>query len=187
MRRQKCDRKDPCTRCVQNNEAATCSRKWQDGYDPRVHRMYPKARALQSPENTTRPGSPVSIGEEVARKGAQDPSLVTNAATSQRPFPSEPTYHDLANINRSQPFLSIPLETNIRRSLPDSSPFCRVRDKPTSSGFPADEGFDKSNTLICNVPSIMDSLAGAEGVANGTGHAYAGICPSKLSNNNFKV
>ena len=40
VRHAKCDRKEPCTRCVGNNKADSCSREWQDGrYDP--HRIYP--------------------------------------------------------------------------------------------------------------------------------------------------
>ena len=42
MRRQKCDKKQPCSRCVQANEAANCSRNWDGGYDPSIHRAYPK-------------------------------------------------------------------------------------------------------------------------------------------------
>lgn len=46
QRRQKCDRnktgKAPCTRCVQNNEGHLCSTVWAGGYDPSVHRKYPR-------------------------------------------------------------------------------------------------------------------------------------------------
>ena len=41
----KCDRKQPCTRCVRKNEANSCSREWQDGrYDPQMYRIYPKSK-----------------------------------------------------------------------------------------------------------------------------------------------
>ena len=41
----KCDRKQPCTRCIRNNEADSCSREWQNGrYDPQVHRVCPKCK-----------------------------------------------------------------------------------------------------------------------------------------------
>ena len=41
----KCDRRQPCTRCVRNNEANSCSREWQNGrYDPQVDRIYPKCK-----------------------------------------------------------------------------------------------------------------------------------------------
>ncbi|KAH7402463.1 hypothetical protein BKA66DRAFT_404581 [Pyrenochaeta sp. MPI-SDFR-AT-0127] len=42
QRRQKCDRKAPCTRCVQNSEGHLCTTKWVEGYDPSVHRKYPR-------------------------------------------------------------------------------------------------------------------------------------------------
>ncbi|KAJ4984140.1 C6 zinc finger domain containing protein [Stagonosporopsis vannaccii] len=46
QRRQKCDRsktgKAPCSRCVQNNEGHLCSTVWAGGYDPSVHRKYPR-------------------------------------------------------------------------------------------------------------------------------------------------
>lgn len=42
QRRQKCDRKAPCTRCVQNGEGHVCTTKWLDGYNPSVHRKYPR-------------------------------------------------------------------------------------------------------------------------------------------------
>ncbi|UPX13805.1 uncharacterized protein EKO05_0004304 [Ascochyta rabiei] len=46
QRRQKCDRsktgKAPCSRCVQNNEGHLCSTTWAGGYDPSVHRKYPR-------------------------------------------------------------------------------------------------------------------------------------------------
>ncbi|KAH6620067.1 hypothetical protein C7974DRAFT_225652 [Boeremia exigua] len=46
QRRQKCDRsktgKAPCSRCVQNNEGHLCSTVWNGGYDPTVHRKYPR-------------------------------------------------------------------------------------------------------------------------------------------------
>ena len=33
----------PCTRCVQAGEAEECTRTWTNGYDPRIHRSYPKS------------------------------------------------------------------------------------------------------------------------------------------------
>ncbi|OAL56961.1 hypothetical protein IQ07DRAFT_527473, partial [Pyrenochaeta sp. DS3sAY3a] len=42
QRRQKCDRKSPCSRCVQNHEGHLCTTKWVDGYNPTVHRKYPR-------------------------------------------------------------------------------------------------------------------------------------------------
>ncbi|KAL6702682.1 hypothetical protein ACN47E_001229 [Coniothyrium glycines] len=42
QRRQKCDRKEPCTRCVQNNEGHLCTTTWLNGYNPSLHRKYPR-------------------------------------------------------------------------------------------------------------------------------------------------
>lgn len=51
MRRQKCDRKSPCTRCVQNKEGHLCTTEWTNGYNPAVHRKYPRK---SSPTTTQR-------------------------------------------------------------------------------------------------------------------------------------
>ncbi|KAF2709681.1 MFS general substrate transporter [Pleomassaria siparia CBS 279.74] len=42
MRRQKCDKKKPCSRCVLNKESHLCTTEWTDGYNPNVHRKYPR-------------------------------------------------------------------------------------------------------------------------------------------------
>lgn len=43
MRRQKCDKQQPCSRCVAAGEGHRCTRVWQGGYDASVHRQYPKS------------------------------------------------------------------------------------------------------------------------------------------------
>ena len=43
MRRQKCDRNLPCSRCIKRGEPDKCSREWpKEGYDPKKHRTYPR-------------------------------------------------------------------------------------------------------------------------------------------------
>ena len=42
MRRQKCDRQSPCSRCVKRGEGDKCTRTWPGQYDPKVHRIYPR-------------------------------------------------------------------------------------------------------------------------------------------------
>ena len=43
MRRQKCDRNSPCSRCIKRGEPEKCTREWpKEGYDPRKHRTYPR-------------------------------------------------------------------------------------------------------------------------------------------------
>ncbi len=59
QRRQKCDRKAPCTRCVQNNEGHLCTTKWVNGYNPNIHRKYPrKLSAAGSSDNSSSGLSP---------------------------------------------------------------------------------------------------------------------------------
>lgn len=43
LRRQKCDRQLPCTRCVNAGAGSECSRTWPEKYNPSIHRKYPKA------------------------------------------------------------------------------------------------------------------------------------------------
>jgi hypothetical protein len=57
QRRQKCDRKAPCTRCVQNNEGHLCTTKWVNGYDPRVHRKYPRRSSPTASSGSDTPSS----------------------------------------------------------------------------------------------------------------------------------
>lgn len=54
QRRQRCDRKEPCTRCVQNGEGHLCATKWAEGYNPSIHRKYPKK---VSPNPTWQPAA----------------------------------------------------------------------------------------------------------------------------------
>jgi hypothetical protein len=57
MKRQKCDRQTPCSRCIQNKEAHLCTTEWTNGYDPAVHRRYPRkamsATVSQNPVGET--------------------------------------------------------------------------------------------------------------------------------------
>ncbi|PVH97630.1 hypothetical protein DM02DRAFT_674005 [Periconia macrospinosa] len=75
QRRQKCDRKSPCTRCVQNKEAHLCTMEWSAGYNPAVHRKYP--RKVSS--SRTR----ASSGEETSSSVIPSP----NDAQPQRSMP----------------------------------------------------------------------------------------------------
>ncbi|KAF2109153.1 hypothetical protein BDV96DRAFT_240049 [Lophiotrema nucula] len=63
MRRQKCDRKTPCSRCVQNREAHLCTTEWTEGYNPNVHRKYPRKGSTpnrQTSHNGNWPSTPLS-------------------------------------------------------------------------------------------------------------------------------
>lgn len=51
MRRQKCDRGQPCGRCMRRGEPEKCTREWpKDGYNPRIHRTYPRTNKLNNPD-----------------------------------------------------------------------------------------------------------------------------------------
>ncbi|KAF2132033.1 hypothetical protein P153DRAFT_354686 [Dothidotthia symphoricarpi CBS 119687] len=52
QRRQKCDRKSPCTRCILNDERDLCTTKWVHGYNPSVHRKYPRRQDLEGQDQS---------------------------------------------------------------------------------------------------------------------------------------
>jgi len=60
MKRQKCDRQTPCSRCIQNKEPHLCTTEWTNGYNPAVHRKYPRkpltATPSQNPAGETNGG-----------------------------------------------------------------------------------------------------------------------------------
>lgn len=63
LRRQKCDRKVPCSRCVQRGIPDSCTLRWPGGrYDARVHRAYQKSSREAAPhpqvESTLSKGEP---------------------------------------------------------------------------------------------------------------------------------
>ncbi|KEF54533.1 uncharacterized protein A1O9_09700 [Exophiala aquamarina CBS 119918] len=99
MRRQKCDRNIPCGRCVKRGDADKCSREWPGGgYNPKVHRTYPRSStgAAHSPDGKEH--SPTEINND-AEAGIH-PSLRTPASTSSS-GPS-PQVHSLPKP-RTQP------------------------------------------------------------------------------------
>lgn len=75
MRRQKCDRKQPCSRCVQADETDSCTRVWDGGYDARTHRAYPRAAFHQGTPGprtpTARPPKTTSPYQSLADHGRQ--------------------------------------------------------------------------------------------------------------------
>lgn len=96
MRRQKCDRNVPCGRCVKRGDAAKCTREWpQGGYDPKVHRIYPRTsvKSNSSPSATT--GSPSAGGAQSVPESAGTPSIKRRPSATSRPTPQAqlpPTY-----------------------------------------------------------------------------------------------
>jgi hypothetical protein len=74
QRRQKCDRQTPCGRCVANNEASECTTEWVHGYNPNVHRKYPRN------VSTTSKGKHLKNGLDASR------SLPSNQQSNELPL-----------------------------------------------------------------------------------------------------
>ena len=164
MRRQKCDRKDPCTRCVENNEASSCSRKWQDGYDPRLHRTYPKSKAVQLSENTN-PAPTGPVRDEVPQNAGRDTSLMHHVATTQGPYSSHPTFHDTTNMTGAQPLSGTTFANNVRQMVPNGFRLFEAGNEPTPSAL----------------PTLMNPhVSAAENSANVAGPSHANFGPRDI-------
>ncbi|KAH8723913.1 hypothetical protein GQ44DRAFT_619162 [Phaeosphaeriaceae sp. PMI808] len=83
QRRQKCDRKSPCSRCTQHKEAHLCTTQWGQGYNPSIHRRYPRKPSLtgQSADGS----SDISL---VLVESTSDLQLEQSDATSNSTAPS---------------------------------------------------------------------------------------------------
>lgn len=99
MRRQKCDRNQPCSRCIKRGEPDKCTREWpKGGYDPKRHRVYPRPEkdgegAGDSPVSGEGEGrqhehdhdenemSPIGVSGGRMRNG----SMVSSASGQQQP------------------------------------------------------------------------------------------------------
>ena len=165
MRRQKCDRKFPCTRCIQNKEASSCSREWQDGYDPRLHRTYPKCKAVQSSDNNV-PSGLTSNG--VRQTLGQDRPLMQNVTLTQGVYSPHPTIHDITDPTASQPL------SNVRQAAPDGIQPSQATDETTSSGFLMNNSERSSGLVPSNTPPSIDQGFSAEIAAAGHGCAPFG-------------
>lgn len=114
MRRQKCDRNIPCSRCVKRGEPEKCTREWpREGYDPKKHRIYPRpdkddhasptsdadkgvdlsspgSAAVQQDESSVHPSlrASASVSVPSIRSGLNRPSQVTSA----HPRPRDPNF-----------------------------------------------------------------------------------------------
>lgn len=69
LRRQECDRHQPCRRCVAADLASSCTRTCGGQYDPSVHRHYPSLRTVAHKPET---GSPSQASEQSLNHGAAD-------------------------------------------------------------------------------------------------------------------
>ena len=175
MRRQKCDRKLPCTRCIQNNEASSCSREWQDGYDPRLHRTYPKCKAVQSSDNNVSSGL---TGNGVQKLG-QDGSLMQNVTLTQGAYSPHPTIHDTTNATASQPLSSV------RQAASDDFELSRAGDETRSLGFPENNSEGSSGLVPSNTPPLIDQHFSAENAA--AGHGYAPFGAREIEKQNLQT
>ena len=134
MRRQKCDRKDPCTRCVQNNEASSCSRKWPHNYDPRIHRTYPKTSVTQPALNKLSGESTVS--GLVHQNDAHDAPLEQNVADTRQNSSSQPTIQENYSNVAGDPLPEALRRTNDERQAALTEPgLFRAGNDPTSLEF----------------------------------------------------
>ena len=172
MRRQKCDRKDPCTRCIQNNEAGSCSRKWQDGYDPRLHRTYPKRKAMQPSENTipsglTSDGVPQTVG--------QDSPLILNKAPTEGTYSLQATVTDFTNVTVSQSLSGIAFASDMRQGAPNGFQPASAAYEPTSTVFPENEYEGSSALVPSTISSSTARRVSADNSANTTSYSYAGL------------
>ena len=170
MRRQKCDRKSPCTRCIQNNEASSCSREWQDGYDPLLHRTYPKCKAVQPSDHNV----PSGLTSSGVRR--QDRSLAQNVTLTQESYSPHPIIHHTTNATASQPL------SNVRQAAPDDFQPSRSTDETTSSGFLENNSERSSGLVPSNTPPLMNQHFSAENAAAGHGYAWFGALEIEKQN-----
>jgi hypothetical protein len=156
MRRQKCDRKEPCTRCVQNNDASSCSRKWPHNYDPTIHRSYPKSKAVQSRLQPYPPGSDVAGG---VQDGAPAAPFARNAPTLQ----SKPQ----EQYSNNQTFLGRSIVNKKTQEAPPQSWLSQAGIAPTSiellsgNGSLAPYVFNSDSILSPTNPDINNIRSGS--------------------------
>ena len=87
MRRQKCDRNIPCGRCVKRGDADKCTREWPEGgYDPKLHRIYPRTPTGADASPTNADPSPKSSYSNPPST-AVHPSLTTPKSVTSGPSP----------------------------------------------------------------------------------------------------
>jgi hypothetical protein len=91
-RRQKCDRKIPCRRCIESNQGDSCSREWRDGYNPHIHRSYPKSTVNRA--NLTLRGN-----AEQHYDSAPQRSPLSPASTASRDLVNTPATADHLTVD----------------------------------------------------------------------------------------
>ncbi|KAL8714643.1 MAG: hypothetical protein Q9220_001592 [cf. Caloplaca sp. 1 TL-2023] len=134
--------------CVQNNEASTCSRVWENGYDPRVHRAYHRS----TPNSKPRPENQ-SAGALTGEGVVQDaPVPVENTAAPQRPLSSYPSFHDITTSTR--PPSSMPY--GVQAPVMASNNVLPIAPQPLSNPNPSSRDIEKQylQTLLPTTAQI---------------------------------
>lgn len=93
MRRQKCDRNIPCSRCIKRGEPEKCTREWpKEGYDAKKHRIYPRP---DKDDNVSSTGDAEGSADPSPAAAHHDESLVhpslRTAGSSRGARPSQGT------------------------------------------------------------------------------------------------
>ncbi|KAK9323687.1 hypothetical protein V1517DRAFT_88887 [Lipomyces orientalis] len=190
MRRQKCDRKDPCTRCVQNNEGSTCTRKWPDVYDPRIHRTYPKSKAAQAPPGTSASTNRLESNTEgvVPQNGARDASCAQNVATTPRAFQSQPVFPEITNMADCEDSIGTTLANDARHTSANGCQLSRQGSEPTSVEFRTNGIVKPSNFDPNSIQSLMDLHVGTARSGNSSGLSRgADLCPGDVQTHHLQT
>lgn len=161
VRHVRCDRKVPCTRCVQDDEADSCSREWQDNQDAH-HKICHKCKGGQSSEN------------RVPRRVARDTHLMQNRSPTRRTHSRRPRRSDLANPNVSHPSLGTHITDDVRQAAPNSHQSSQAADEPRSPTWGSDESSDSWSSSTRS--SISEDIS-VESSANATHHSPANSDP----------
>ncbi|KAF2192226.1 hypothetical protein K469DRAFT_694358 [Zopfia rhizophila CBS 207.26] len=170
MRRQKCDRKNPCSRCVHNKESHLCTRQWPDGYDPNIHRKYPKKKlivpqdsafssstpitdlsgpCLHQTSHPTWPDTPISARELPNHIQSQDPNPTSDlrAAGHQSSYPTNSSSLDAVRpTSQHGPSTSIDFITFGRSDFSDISisTLLTNKDPHIRNKVPMNQGLDQT-------------------------------------------
>lgn len=98
MRRQKCDRNIPCSRCIKRGEPDKCTREWpKEGYDPRKHRIYPRPDAHSETSPATSQGNDGSDSSPKPTSTSK-PSVAVHPSLRKSHTPADSTtQQDLSN------------------------------------------------------------------------------------------
>ncbi|KIW18946.1 hypothetical protein PV08_03235 [Exophiala spinifera] len=119
MRRQKCDRQIPCSRCVKRGIADKCTRQWPTQYDPSIHRVYKRSRPVASEgSGGSAPSSPAHQANTAPTAGSRLPQGLSDFAAYDTRWADEPRLQ--YNFTPTDALISR-LRTRDPNTLPDKS------------------------------------------------------------------